>query len=75
MTQPIIITGAYGRIYDKDVNVIIDWRADKDFRIVKGASGSYINKSDFEKYANRLDGVIFIQWTPNLTVHLMSSIL
>ena len=47
----ISISGAYGREYDNIVDIQDDWKADKDFYIVDGIRGSYINRSDWLKYA------------------------
>lgn len=47
----ISISGAYGREYDNIADVQEDWKADKDFYIADSAIGSYMNRSDWLKYA------------------------
>jgi len=48
----ITISGAYGREYDNIQDVKDDWLAGKDFYIVNGANGAYMNRSDWKKYAS-----------------------
>jgi len=48
----ITISGAYGREYDNIQDVKDDWLSGKDFYIVDGANGSYMNRADWTRYAS-----------------------
>ena len=52
----ISVMPAYGRKYETADQVMEAWNADKDFKMVEGP---YINRSDWIKYGNRLDYVVY----------------
>lgn len=45
-----IISGAYGRDYASIEDARKDWEANKDFRLHGLHNGSYINKTDYERF-------------------------
>lgn len=58
MNNVIRVIPAYGRNYSNSNFVLDDWNANKDF-VMLGQANTYINKSDFKKYGNPLDSVIY----------------
>lgn len=52
----ISIMPAYGRKYETEDQVLEAWNANKDFKMVEGP---YINRSDWIKYGNRMDYVVY----------------
>lgn len=45
--KSVTVRSAYGRQYESAADVLADWHAGKDFRIV---GGPYVNKRDAMKY-------------------------
>jgi hypothetical protein len=55
----IRVMPAYGRDYTEIKNILSDWEANRDFRMIPPTGYAYINKADYFKYGNKLDSVIY----------------
>lgn len=62
MSEWVTVVGAYGREYKTLKEMQKDWDENRDFYMSDLLRGSYINKSDAEKFGVRVNG----RYGPNL---------